>query len=526
MPVRPVRSRRRVLPALLAPVLLLLPLAGVPGAAPAAADDGVTLVPGATAVLRGSGERSPTTVAPSRSLLRSRTAAASSTFVVTYTGFSTVQRDAFQLAVDTWARLLASPVPIRIDAQLRALPPGVLGAAGAVNYAVDDANGRYGPEDTLAPVALANALAGRDLDPDDPDIAADFSTDPTLFSYGPDAVPGRYDFTTVVLHEIGHGLGFAGAMSVQAGSDGVRRGFWNPGTTTPRPYVFDRHTVTPRADGSVVPLLSLRRGSSELAQALTDGRSQWDGPAATAANDGVRPELYTPATWEQGSSYSHLDEGLYPPGDPDALMTPLLDLGEVARDPGAVALGMLADLGWGSETRSLRLSGPETADAGTRVAVTGTAVPGTVVRLYFKRRGSTTTSPGARPGFTLAREIPVGDDARFDTSYVASDDHRYYAQVGDQVSEPVLTQVRPTFTGAPTRVVRRGSTVTLRGRGLPGTVLTLRFSHPTGGDVVRALRVRADGTWSRSQVLAADLRVGAQGSNGQRSATTVLLQAR
>ena len=42
----------------------------------------------------------------------------------------------------------------------------------------------------------------------------------------------------------------------------------------------------------------------------------------------------------------------------------------------------------------------------------------------------------------------------------------------------------------------------------------------------RTLRVGADGAWTRPQVLDADLRVGAQGSNGQRSATTVLLQAR
>ncbi len=340
------------------------------------------------------------------------------------------------------------------------------------------------------------------------------------------ASPDRYDFTTVVLHEIAHGLGFAGAMDVQTDAAGVERGYWDPGTTRPRPLVFDRRAVRLDDDGTTTPLLSLPRGSTELAAALTTGRSVWDGAAGTAAAGGTRPELYTPARWEEGSSYSHLDEQAYPTGDPDSLMTPTIDLGEVVRDPGAIALGMLTDIGWGSDLRSLRLSGPESVAAGTSVPVSGAAPAGTVVRIYFKRRGSTETSPGAQPGFTLQRELPVGEDGTFVTSFVANDDHRYYAQVGEQLSEPVLTQVRPTFTTPATVVVRRGASVTIGGRGLPGTRLTLRFTRGTSVDVVRYVTVGGDGRWSRTQVLTADLRVGARGANGESSDRGVLLQAR
>lgn len=511
--------------ALLVPALLL-PLQAAPAAAQPV---GPRLVPGAAAVLRGTGTRVDSVVpARPRVALRAAGASASATgavFQVTYTGFTVTQRDAFQRAVDTWARLVTSSVPITLDANLEALPDGVLGAAGPTNFVVQDTDGRYGPEDTLLPIALANAQAGRDLDPGGPDIAADFSNDAGLFSYGPGGAADRYDFTTVVLHEIGHGLGFAGAMDVRTDAAGAERGYWDPGTDRPRPLAFDRQTATLRADGSTTPLLSLPRGSTELANALTDGAAQWTGPAGVAAR-GVRPELYTPATWEPGSSYSHLDEATYPTGSPDSLMTPALDLGEVVRDPGSVTLGMLSDIGWGSDTAPLRLSGPLLARTGTTVAVTGAAPPGSTVLLYFKRRGSTSTSPGAQPGFTLQRTLAVGGDGRFATTYPAGDDHRYYAQVGSSTSADVLTQVQPTFAGPSTRVVRPGSAVTISGRGMPGTRLDLRFVRGTTVDVVRSVTVGSDGAWSRRQVLGGDLRVGARGANGRRSETTVLLQAR
>jgi len=56
--------------------------------------------------------------------------------------------------------------------------------------------------------------------------------------------------------------------------------------------------------------------------------------------------LYAPAAFQDGSSYSHLDEGTYLRGNPNALMTPALSSGEAVHDPGPIALGMLSDMGW------------------------------------------------------------------------------------------------------------------------------------------------------------------------------------
>ena len=47
----------------------------------------------------------------------------------------------------------------------------------------------------------------------------------------------------------------------------------------------------------------------------------WGGANAIAANSGGRPKLFAPAGFQNGSSYSHLDENTYPAGDLNSPMT-------------------------------------------------------------------------------------------------------------------------------------------------------------------------------------------------------------
>ena len=56
--------------------------------------------------------------------------------------------------------------------------------------------------------------------------------------------------------------------------------------------------------------------------------------------------MYAPNPWNGGSSYSHFDEATYGAGDPASLMTPQIGWGESIHDPGAMALGLLSDIGW------------------------------------------------------------------------------------------------------------------------------------------------------------------------------------
>ena len=259
-----------------------------------------------------------------------------STFVVNYdAGFNAnpAAKAAFQFAVDQWSNVISSPVPIVVDAQFSALPPGVLGSAGPHNVA---ANFTGRPiANTWYPIALANALHGSDLDPTFADIDASFSSTFGSFYFGTDGqTAGNYDFASVVLHELGHGLGFLGAVSV----DNLGTGDYCCGLGAPLAY--DRFT---RSNGQAIDQIAAP--SQALGTAVTGQSVQFSGPQTLAVGLGAA-QLYAPASWQGGSSYSHLDESTYSAGNPNSLMTPAIGSNEVIHAPGPLTLGILADTGW------------------------------------------------------------------------------------------------------------------------------------------------------------------------------------
>lgn len=279
-------------------------------------------------------------------LRASQLTAPTSTWTVSYdAGFQAhpAAQASFQAAVDIWSRLVASRVPISVAAISTGLGPGVLGQAGPTDFVALNRDARGGTARTYYPLALANALTGRDLSPGS-DITAEFDTAATDVYYGTDGqAAGKYDFETVVLHELGHGLGFLGSMSVSANGIGT----WGGSPSQPEPVVYDRFPV--RSGGSVQgkPLLSYASGSTALGSALTSADIYWDGPMGKAAYNGRPPRLYTPRSWEPASSYSHLSSADFPPADGNSLMTAFVGINQVKRDPGPIVLGMFADMGWG-----------------------------------------------------------------------------------------------------------------------------------------------------------------------------------
>jgi hypothetical protein len=268
-------------------------------------------------------------------------AAATATFQVTYTGFSLEAQAAFQSAVDIWSSLVTSSVPIKIDAEWKALGDGVLGSAGANGF-WRDFGGAPQPG-TFYPMAVVDAITGGDQDPGFADIEADFSSAYGSWYFGTDGntPPGTHDFVTTVLHEIGHGLGFQGSMRVSAGTGAW--GLGNPGEPV-YPLAYDRFAENTAG----TPLLNAATFPNPSAALRTALQSPvfFDGPKANVPDGGTRSKLYAPATWNGGSSFSHLDESLYYPGSQNSLMTPFGNTAEANHTPGPIALCMLEDMGW------------------------------------------------------------------------------------------------------------------------------------------------------------------------------------
>lgn len=304
------------------------------------------------------------------------------TFSVTYTGFTAPAQAAFQRAVDIWAGLVASPRPIRIRASFEALGSTVLGSAGATCH---HANFSGAPvANTWYPNPLADRLSASDIGAGGCDAAdaffelsASFSSSASWY-YGVDgnAPSGQYDFVTVVLHEIGHGLGFAGFGEVEFGQGSVLAGG--------RPGIYDRFTVSENGvsllTGFASPSVAL---GTQMTQAFNAENPRgpgvyFNGTATNAANGGLTARLYTPAVWNGGSSYSHLDDSVYPAGHADSLMTHAIGSAESIHHPGNVTLGMFNDMGWSTCPASLAATSASVAGATSSGSVALTIEPGCV----------------------------------------------------------------------------------------------------------------------------------------------------
>ena len=271
-----------------------------------------------------------------------------SQFIVTYDGFTDEARIAFQYAVDIWNSLIRSPVPIRIEASftdLGGFEDGaiILGGARPAGWKSP------GSLDLWFPEALADKRAGRDLTGDEPDIITRFNShEEANWYFGTDGntPAGKTDFVSTVLHEIAHGLGFFSfarveERSIRTFSAAVGQGKLR-GSTPKLPYIYDFFVE----NGSGTTILSFSDPSFALENQITSNDLFWNGKKATEANGGILPHLYAPSSWEEGSSYTHLDEIAFPAGTPNSLMTPYYHNQEAIHDPGPIALGMLEDMGW------------------------------------------------------------------------------------------------------------------------------------------------------------------------------------
>ncbi|HET6335307.1 MAG TPA: PA domain-containing protein, partial [Polyangiales bacterium] len=144
---------------------------------------------------------------------------------------------ALDYAAQVWGERLDSDVPITVGVSFEPLPcsgsASVLGAAATTALFTGVSGGGANPA-FYYPSALANKLAGRDLDPSDPEIRMQLNSDVDAackagtggFYYGFDGKGASgVDFIETVMHELAHGLGLASFADPETGelftADGV-----------------------------------------------------------------------------------------------------------------------------------------------------------------------------------------------------------------------------------------------------------------------------------------------------------------
>jgi hypothetical protein len=257
---------------------------------------------------------------------------------VTYQGFTPEAQAAFEAAVNIWESLLTTDVTIRILARWVPLGESVLGSASPGTYYRNfDAAQR---KNIWYPIALAEKMSRENLNGTDPDIVASFNSTFDNWHYGLESeIPpaDKYDLMSVVLHEIGHGLGIIDSYEV-TGATGTIIDFFSGST-----MIYD----FPLEDsGGQTLLTTFDSPSTGLGTALTSQALFYNTPLVLNVNGDQRAKIYAPSTYSAGSSTSHLDEDTYLGGTPNSLMTPSIAMAERILDPGPIVTEILKTMGW------------------------------------------------------------------------------------------------------------------------------------------------------------------------------------
>jgi PA domain-containing protein len=255
----------------------------------------------------------------------------------------------FNHAAGIWGGILPSSVEIKVNAQFS---PQTCDASGAVlGGASAGSSHRNFPNapftNTWYQQSLANRLAGFDLNPGVNDINITFNSNigdtptptcPFCWYYGVDGNEGTcVELLPVVLHELGHGLGFATITLA-----GVQMG------TPPGPHVYDRFLYDLDQDMHWHEMAGdAQRGAS----AVNCQRLVWDGlcvssaapgrlgpkpvlrvnsPGAIAGDYEVGLATFGPQTFNVSGNLVLANDGSLPPNSPTNACEPLTNGAQIA----------------------------------------------------------------------------------------------------------------------------------------------------------------------------------------------------
>src|SRR5690606_9525360 len=150
--------------------------------------------------------------------------------------------------------------------------------------------------DVYYPVVLVEKLMGKEKNSSkEPDIICSFNQQkPFYFGTDGNTPNTQYDFVTVALHEIAHGLGISGFISDKNGIGSIE----NP-TNSPSSYDYYIFNTNKQ---QIANTSLFKSPSLDLHHQITSDKLNF----SSAANvDKVISALYAPVTWNNGASIYH-----------------------------------------------------------------------------------------------------------------------------------------------------------------------------------------------------------------------------
>ncbi len=386
-------------------------------------------------------------IPPPREFLLKSANEKKSEFVITYSLFPANAKPALEYAISIWEQLLQSEVPIRMKINWRSLGTNTLAQGGPADYYSDFENAPH--KNRYYPVAVVERITGKEVNsPSAPDIEITFNKD-IKWHLGTDGqTPTElYDFVTVALHEIGHGLGFTGFFFV-TGDKGAY-GNYKAGDIA----AFDM-MVTDGINRRLTDTTFYQLATQKLYNALTSQALFSESISAKSYSGRSKARLYAPSTWSDGSSIYHLDDDTYPNKDENSLMTHAIGKGEAIHNPGPITRGILDDIGW--KRMILRLEKPKDSEILKPLVfklriVSDNEIDSSSVKLYysvnsFKTKDSLLFKAGNDPRMFEAVIDPKPGTTKID----------YYVSAGDVVKR---TFYSPTEVPGEFHTVRIGADI-------------------------------------------------------------------
>ena len=244
----------------------------------------------------------------------------------------TQQQAATLHATGLWNEHLKGTVPIDLNVTFSNTGAGYLGASYTQPHYWNPAT------QTWYCSTLGNQLAGYNVTPDMSDIRIEMNSYYNWnYSITNPPSSSQYDWISVILHEITHGLGFYSMIKADGGYNYNIVG-WQINANNPS--IYDRQLYQGTLGYNLTDLNQSQRASLVVSNNLYAGRP---GSNLLVANNNNRVKMYAPTIFFSNSSISHWDVS----GTP-ILMRHSISSGfrHIVIDAREVAI--MLDIGWGS----------------------------------------------------------------------------------------------------------------------------------------------------------------------------------